>query len=142
MTHTQFIQRLRTFGITIQVVFEKGTSNSKLHMNGHLVENEHYPVFGYRCGGAYNPCGRNEQQLFTEVDVSSAIQFSIDFLEKTIKLINQLPTYWSIQDFIKQTLIPNAKFKKQQTALKITSLLLLENFQELIKYSKEQYEKQ
>ena len=101
-----------------------------LRMNGINVGGGNYPIFGRYCGGAYNTCGRSEQNIFTSKDLEKAINFCSKLLMKEIESVSKIPNYFTCRDYLHNKF---GKTKVEKLAIDRVFKIIKENYNAIIR---------
>lgn len=127
MNHSEFIEKIKSYGFVVEIETQRGTSDFQLCVNGIMVSKPNYSFFGYYCGGAYAQCNRTQQDEFSETDLRAAILIcSNSIMEAMVDQSKELD-YFDIIDFL------NTKSKTiiEKDAKKRILTLLKDNYQNI-----------
>lgn len=132
--HKEFLSELSLFNILITTSYHDGSL--WLELNGIRLATSDYNFFGYYCGGAYCPCGRTDQIVFTNVDTEKAIMESIRILNDHITNQKLNPYYNDIKEFLKYHRPKKSKIETE--AIDRVLNILKDDYQSLIRFVKKQ----
>jgi len=130
-SYDEFILKLKDLGFELKIVSGNDRDVSfDLRMNGINVGGGNYPIFGRYCGGAYNTCGRSEQNIFTSKDLEKAINFCSKLLMKEIESVSKIPNYFTCIDYLHNNF---GKTKVEKLAIDRVFKIIKENYNDIIR---------
>ena len=130
-SYDEFILKLNNLGFELKIVSGNDRDISfDLRMNGLNVGGENYPIFGRYCGGAYNTCGRSEQNVFTSEDLEKAINFCSKLLMEEIESVSKIPNYFTCKDYLHNNF---GKTKVEKLAIDRVFKIIKENYNAIIR---------